>query len=82
LTECGLQEHHLSSDADSVTWRDPAHLPGLHVMIRPEGPDMWVTLAQDLYGPVRPSDAYRCVKPVLRRQLEWHFGKARVRVKS
>lgn len=80
--KCGLQDNHVSSDADSVAWNDPAHLPGLHVVVRREGRNMFVTLAQDLYGPVGATDAYRCVRQALRRHLEQQFGRERVRIES
>src|SRR6185436_9123128 len=77
LVACRVQENHLSSDSDSLSWRDPDHPPGLHITVKRDGNDIRVSLAQDLFGPIGPTDVYRCVKPMLRRQLEQQFGTSR-----
>jgi hypothetical protein len=82
LAECSLQDKHISSDDDSVAWRDPNRLPGFHVLSHREGDEMLVTVAQELFGPVDATAAYRCVIDALHRRLERQFGKERVRVKS
>jgi hypothetical protein len=82
LTDCSLAEAEISSYGDTLHWRDSEHPPGLHVMVRRAGADVRVTLAQDLYGPVGPTDAYQCVRKSLRRRLEERFGKERVRQES
>jgi hypothetical protein len=80
FTECRLPEGEVTSYRDTLHWRNPNHPPGLHVMIHPAGGDLRVTLAQDLYGPIGATDAYRCVRKTLRRRLEERFGKDRVRL--
>jgi hypothetical protein len=78
LTDCRLAEADITVYRDTLHWRNPKHPPGLHVMIHPVGDGLRVTLSQDLYGPIGPTDAYRCVKKSLRRRLEERFGKDRV----
>jgi hypothetical protein len=78
LVSCGGRDEHLSSSADTWLWSDPDHPPGVMVNVRP-GPEVY--LSQGLYGPVGPTDRYRCVRKALRHNLSQRFGKARVRVK-
>src|SRR5260221_59041 len=66
--DCGLAEADITDFHDAVHWRSPKRPPGLHVMIHPADEGFRVTLAQDLYGPIGPTDAYRCVKKSLRRR--------------
>jgi hypothetical protein len=79
---CKLQERHISSYSDTIAWRDPDVLPGLRVSSQHEGNVIQVRLAQDLMGPVGPTDAYECVKGSLRQHLESAFGRAQVKVAS
>jgi hypothetical protein len=82
LVKCNLAEADMTSFGDALHWRNPNHPPGLHIMVHRSGDEVTVTLAQDLYGPIGPTDAYQCVRQTLRRALEDRFGKERVRVKS
>ncbi len=82
MTECSLPDTQIEAHSATLHWRDPKRLPGLHLMIHDSGDDLRVTLAQDLYGPVGPTDAYQCVQKALRRQLLERFGKDRVHLES
>ena len=82
LMDCGLAEADITSFRDALHWRNPKRPPGLHIMVDRAGDDVGLTLAQDLYGPIGPTDAYQCVKKTLRRRLEDRFGKDRVRLES
>jgi hypothetical protein len=82
LNDCGLAEADISEHRDTLHWKNPKGPPGLHVMLHPVGDGLRVTLAQDLYGPIGPTDAYRCVRKTLRRRLEERYSKERVRLES
>jgi hypothetical protein len=45
-----------------------------------DGSDVEVRLEQGLYGPVGPTDTYKCVRKALRKRLEERYGKERVRL--
>ena len=81
LDDCALAAN-AKIIGDTLVWRDPEKPPGLHVMVRPSSDGLRVTLAQDLYGPVGPTDAYRCVQKSLRSRLEARYGKGDVRLES
>jgi hypothetical protein len=80
--DCGLAEADVTDFGDSLHWRSPKKPPGLHVMVHSAAEGLQVTLAQDLFGPIGPTDAYRCVKKSLRRRLEDRYGKEGVRMRS
>jgi len=82
LSDCGLAASDISAHRDTLHWTNPKRPPGLHVMAHTVGDGLRVTLAQDLYGPIGPTDAYKCVRKKLRRRLEERFGKDRVLLKS
>jgi hypothetical protein len=82
MVDCRLADGDIRSHGDALHWRNPNHPPGLHVMVRRTGDEVRLTLAQDLYGPIGPTDAYQCVRTTLRRLLEERFGRTRVRVES
>jgi hypothetical protein len=82
LADCRFADADITSLGDTLHWSNPKRPPGLHIMVHRTGDDVRVTLAQDLYGPIGPTDAYRCVRKTLRRRLEKRFGKDRVRLKS
>jgi hypothetical protein len=82
LVKCNLAEADMTSLGDALHWRNPIRPPGLHIMVHRSGDEVTVTLAQDLYGPIGPTDAYQCVRQTLTRGLEDRFGKEKVRVKS
>jgi len=75
LDDCGLAraETQTRIDSDSLHWRNPKQPPGFHVMVHPEGDALGVTVAQDLFGPIGPTDAYRCVTKKLRGRLKQHY---------
>jgi hypothetical protein len=73
--QCGIRDADLARDADTWLWRNPAGPPGLHVMVNAFGDDMRLTLAQDLFGPIGPTETYRCVRKSLRDILTQRFGK-------
>ena len=76
LLSCGVCEADLESDRGNWLWKAPPGSPGLHVMVRPAVSGVRVTLAQNLYGPVGPTETYRCVRQALRGRLEARYGKA------
>jgi len=80
--DCGLADADVADFGDSLHWRNPRKPPGFHVMVHSAADGLQVTLAQDLYGPVGPTDAYRCVQKSLRRRLEDRYGKEGVRMRS
>src|SRR5262245_48195060 len=82
IDDCGLGGGKIMSDQDTLAWRDPNRPPGFHVMVHAGGDGLKVTLAQDLYGPIGPTDAYSCVKKTLRKRLEQRYGTEGVRVDS
>src|SRR5262245_6817152 len=82
FNDCGLAEANSKLIGDTLAWRDPEKLPGLHVMVHPASEGPRVTLAQDLYGPIGPTDAYRCVQKSLSSRLQGRYGKGGVRLES
>jgi hypothetical protein len=67
---------------EALSWRDPEHPPGLHILIDENPKALLVTLAQDLYGSVGPTEAYRCMRTALPRELAARLGSERVRARS
>jgi hypothetical protein len=63
--DCGLAQGDITDFADELHWRNPKRPPGLHVMVHAADEGLLVTLAQDLFGPIGPPDAYRCAKKSL-----------------
>jgi len=82
LMDCRFAEADITSLGDTLHWTNPKRPPGLHIMVHRAGDDVRVTLAQDLFGPIGPTDGYRCVRKTLRRRLEERCGKDRVRLES
>lgn len=80
--DCGLADADVTDFRDSLRWRNPKKPPGLQVMVRSAAEGVEVTLAQDLLGPIGPTDAYRCVQKSMRRRLEDRYGKEDVRTRS
>ncbi len=80
--DCGLAQADITNFGDELHWRNPKRPPGLHVMVHAADEGLLVTLAQDLFGPIGPTDAYRCVKKSLRRRLQERYGNESVRVTS
>ena len=78
-----MQKTDVTDFRDTLHWRNPKKPPGLHVMVHSAAEGFQVTLAQDLYGPVGPTDAYRCVQKSLTLwRLNDHYGKEDMRMKS
>jgi len=72
----------ITNSGDELHWRNPKRPPGLHVMVHVADEGLLVTLAHDLFGPIGPTHAYRCVTKSLRRRLQERYGNEGVRVKS
>jgi hypothetical protein len=79
FSQCGMRDADLTRDTDTWLWKNPKGPPGLHVMVTPSGSDIRVTLAQDLFGPIGPTETYRCVRNQLRETLVRRYGKAEIR---
>ena len=82
MTACQLPDDQIRAHGDTLHWSDPDRPPGLHLMIHDTADGLRVTLAQDRYGPVGPTDAYRCMRTTLPRELVSRFGKDKVRLQS
>jgi len=80
LLECGLSEEQIWTASDEIHWRNPEDPPGISVLVRPAGQKTRVVLSQDLYGPVGPTDTYRCATERLLAQLRDHYGSHNVEV--
>jgi hypothetical protein len=80
LGDCGLVDGDSKVIGDTLLYRDPQKPPGLHVTVYPADEGFRVTLAQDLYGPIGPTDAYRCVREALRVRLQMQYGQKSVRL--
>ena len=77
LNDCGLAESDTKAIGNTLAWRDPRKPPGFRVMVHPVDDGLRVTLAQDLHGPIGPTDSYGCVRKSLRSRLEERYGKQR-----
>jgi hypothetical protein len=80
--DCRLAEAEVTDLRDALHWTNPKRLPGLHVMVHPADEGLRVTLTQDLFGPIGPTEAYRCVKKSLRRRLQERYSNEGVRMES
>jgi hypothetical protein len=80
--DCSFAETDIRSFGDALHWTNPKHPPGLHVMVHRADDGVRITLAQDLHGPIGPTEAYRCVSKALRRRLKERFGMESVRLES
>lgn len=64
------------------TWRwKGVKPPGLAVTVQRVGDGVQVRLAQDLYGPIGPTDKYKSLKATLRQAARERFGKASMDLK-
>ncbi len=76
---CNLFLKEVDEASNSEEWRwDGDEPPGFSVYVRRVGDEVHVSLMQDLFGPIGPSEKYRTVKRRLLEVLKERFGQKAV----